>query len=247
MSSQATVQSIDDLKEFRASLAIYGEDTLGALGAVEAEVRRTVRWLEEERPVFWHEQIKRRREQVSLARAEVFRRNLQKRPGYTPPMSEQKEALRKAEASLQEAEKRLGLVRKWQPRLKQAVLEYHGAVQRLKDLAAADVPAAVNLLARLVDALEAYLQVAPPTLTGLDAALDSAARPPAPAQFISIATRVLDEDAAAAQARAESRAGPASPQAETEAGVAPEAAVPAGAIVDLVSGDAPDSADPPHC
>ena len=117
MSSQATVHSIDELKDFRVALALYGEDTLGALGAVEAEVRRTVRWLEEERPVFWHEQIKRRREQVSLARGEVFRRNLQKRPDYTPPMSEQKEALRKAEASLQDAEKRLALVRKWQPRI----------------------------------------------------------------------------------------------------------------------------------
>ena len=41
-------------------------------------------------------------------------------------MSEQKENLRKAEASLQDAEKRLAAVRKWQPLFKQAVLEYHG-------------------------------------------------------------------------------------------------------------------------
>ena len=72
-------------------------------------------------------------------------------------MSEQKEALRKAEASLQDAEKRLALVRKWQPAFKHAVLEYHASVQRLKDLAAGDVPSAVNLLTRIIDALEAYL------------------------------------------------------------------------------------------
>src|SRR4029077_20866496 len=136
----------DELKNFRVALALYGEDTLAALGAVEAEVRRTVRWLHEERPAYWQDQIKRRREQVSLARAEVFRRQLQKRPDYTPAMSEQKENLRRAEASLQEAEKRLVMVRKRQPALQQAVLEYHGSVQRLKDLAAADVPSAVNLL-----------------------------------------------------------------------------------------------------
>ena len=45
-------------------MALYGEDTLGALGAVEAEVRRTLRWVQEERPYYWQEQIKRRREQV---------------------------------------------------------------------------------------------------------------------------------------------------------------------------------------
>ena len=76
MSSQAAVHSIDELKNFRVALALYGEDTLGTLGAVEAEVRRTLRWLEEERPAYWHDQIKRRREQVAMARAEVFRRNL---------------------------------------------------------------------------------------------------------------------------------------------------------------------------
>src|SRR5262245_58266976 len=65
MSSQASVQSIGALEDFRVALALYGEDTLAALGAVEAEVRRTVRWLEQERPVYWQEQIKRRREQVA--------------------------------------------------------------------------------------------------------------------------------------------------------------------------------------
>ena len=63
-------------------------------------------------------------------------------------MSEPMEILRKAEASLQEAEKRLTMVRKWQPLFQQAVLEYHGSIQRIKELAAADVPRAVNLLSR---------------------------------------------------------------------------------------------------
>jgi hypothetical protein len=193
MSSQATVHSIDALKELRTALALYGDDTLGALGAVEAEVRRTLRWLHEERPYYWQEQIKRRREQVSLAKADLFRRQLQKRPDYTPPMSEQKENLRKAEASLQDAEKRLAMVRKWQPLFKQAVLEYHASIQRLKDLSAGDVPRAVNLLTRLVDALEAYVRVAPPSGLGLEPGQSSGG---APESFVSIATEILDADAA---------------------------------------------------
>ena len=124
-------------------------------------------------------------------------------------MSEQKENLRKAEASLQDAEKRLAAVRKWQPLFKQAVLEYHASIQRIKDLAAADVPRAVNLLTRMIDSLEAYLRVAPPS--GLDTA--RAARPPGTgttmaiptAQIDSIATTVLDEDEAAARDEAQAR------------------------------------------
>lgn len=226
MSSQAAVHSIEELKNFRVALALYGEDTLGTLGAVEAEVRRTLRWLEEERPAYWHDQIKRRREQVALARADVFRRNLQKKPDYNPAMSEQKDALRKAEASLQDAEKRLVMVRKWQPLLRHAVLEYHASVQRLKDIAAGDVPSGVNLMTRIIDALEAYLQVAPPLGPGVGSASPSG-QSAAPAELISIATTVFDETAAAHDAEAAARLeAEARARAEADAPVAVDTAGP---------------------
>lgn len=207
MSSQATVQSVDALKAFRGALALYGEDTLAALGAVESEVRRTVLWLEQNRPAYWHEQIKRRREEVSRAKAEVFRRKLQKRPDYTPAMSEQVENLRRAEASLQDAEKRLTLVRKWQPRFQHALLEYHGTVQRLKDLAATDIPNAALLLGRIVESIEAYLAVHPPSSTGPGGEPGSGRASP---EMEAIASRAIAEEIerleAAEQARAEERA-----------------------------------------
>jgi hypothetical protein len=198
MSSQAAVHSIEALKDFRVALALYGEDTLAALGAVDAEVRRTVHWLEQDRPAYWQEQIKRRREQVASARAEVFRRRLAQTAEHSPSMSEPMANLRRAEASLHDAERRLTLVRKWQPALQHAVLEYHASTRRITDQAAGDVPRAVNLLTRMIDALEAYLRVAPPTLLG-----PAPAATTAPAEFESIATTVLDEEPVAESPRAE--------------------------------------------
>jgi hypothetical protein len=192
MSSQAEVHSIDALKDFRVALALYGEDTLAALGAVEAEVRRTTLWLQQDRPYYWQEQIKRRREQVASARAELFRRQLQKTPEHSPSMIEQKENLRRAQASLDDAEKRLALTRKWQPAFQHAVLEYHGSIQRIKDLAAADVPRATTLLTRLIDALEAYLQLAPPSGASLSE-ITVAAAAKAPTEFETIAYKMMDE------------------------------------------------------
>jgi hypothetical protein len=244
MSSQASVHSIDELKNFRVALALYGEDTLGTLGAVEAEVRRTLRWLDEERPAYWQDQIKRRRERVAMARADVFRKNLQKRPDHTPAMSEQKEALRKAEASLQEAEKRLAMVRKWQPAFKHAVLEYHASVQRVKDLAAGDVTSAVNLMSRIIDALEAYLRVAPPSglgpggASGAASVSTSSGREPAPAPLVSIATTILDESAAAEAAVIEAKL-----QAEAEARAAALVPVAIDSLVP-VAGDLPTNEPP---
>ncbi len=204
MSSQAEVHSIDALKDFRTALALYSDDTLSALGAVEAEVRRTGQWLQQDRPYYWQEQIKRRREQVASAKAEVFRRRLQKTPENSSSLSEPMEILRRAEASLQDAEKRLLQVRKWQPLFHQAVLEYHGSIQRIKDLAASDVPRAVTALTRMIDALEAYLRVAPPSGLGREtspAQPQSQAMPTArtsPVEFDAIAIKVIDDEPAVA-------------------------------------------------
>lgn len=193
MSNQAEVHSIDALREFRTALALYGDDVLAALGAAEAEVRRTVRWLSQERPMYWQEQIKRRRERVASARADLFRLNLQKTPEHHPSLAEPKERLRHAEAALQDAEKRLMHVRKWQPALNQAVMEYHGSVQRLKDLAASDVPRAVALLARIVEALEAYLRVPPPPGGGTSTATEGGMARATP-ELEAVARDVIDRD-----------------------------------------------------
>lgn len=188
MSAHAAVHSLEALKEFRTALALYGEDTLAALGAIDAEVRRTTLWLQQDRPAFWQEQIKRRREQVAMARAEVFRRKLAKTADHSPAMSEQVEILRRAEASLADAERRLVLLRKWQAAFPRAVLEFQASTRRIKDLAAGDVPRAMGLLGRIIEAVEAYLSLTPPT----SAALGEAASTGPPLE--SIATAALDAD-----------------------------------------------------
>jgi len=193
MSSQAEVHSIDALREFRTALALYSEDSLAALGAADAEIRRTIQWLQQERPMYWQEQIKRRRERVASAKADLFRLKLQKTPEHHPSLAEPKERLRHAEASLQDAEKRLTAVRKWQPALNQAVLEYHGSVQRLKDLAATDVPRAVDLLGRIVEALESYLQVHPPAGGGIPATAEGGIARAIP-ELEVVALGVIDRD-----------------------------------------------------
>lgn len=166
MGEQAAVRSVDALRDFRAALATFAEEALAALGGVDMEVRRTVQWVQHDRRDYWLGQIKRRREQVAMARAEVFRRKLAKTDDHNPAMSEQKELLRKAEAGLREAEHRAGLVKKWEPALQQAVLEYRAAAMRISNLASGDVPRAIAVMARIVEALEAYLLEVPPSAEG---------------------------------------------------------------------------------
>jgi hypothetical protein len=88
-------------------------------------------------------------------------------------MIEQKENLRKAEESLRDAEKRILLVKKWEQAFPQVMLEYRASTRRIKDLASGDVPRASLVLGRMIDALESYLRVSPPTVSTAPAPLST--------------------------------------------------------------------------
>jgi hypothetical protein len=173
MGTQASVHSIDALKDLRTAMALFSEDLLAALGTVDMEIRRTVQWLQQDRPMYWQNQIKRRREQVAQARAELFRRKLSARPGSSIAFSEQKEILAKAEASLRDAEMRAGMVKMWGSALQLEILEYRATTRRITSLAGPDALGAVALLGRMVDTLESYLRVTAPSGLGGASPLES--------------------------------------------------------------------------
>jgi hypothetical protein len=175
MSTQASVHSVHALKDLRAHFALFAEDVQAALGSVDMEARRTVQWLQHDRRSYWQEQVKRRREAVSEAQADLFRRKLSQSDESAKVYTEQKENLRRAEAALRDAEQRLALIKKWEPKLQQAILEYRASSRRIADFARGDVPRALALLGRMIDALEAYLRVAPPSGAGPVAPLDAIA------------------------------------------------------------------------
>ena len=210
MSSQASVRSIDSLKDLRVALALYGEDTLGALGAVEAEVRRTLRWLQEERPFTGKSRSSGAASKCPWPAPRSSRKTFRKGPITTRRCPSRKRTCERPRLSLQDAEKRLAAVKKWQPLFKQAALEYHASIQRLKDLAAATCRGPSTCSRRMIDSLEAYLRVAPPS--GVDMPLSGpggtgAATMAIPAaQVDSVAAKVLDEDEAAAAREAKAQA-----------------------------------------
>jgi hypothetical protein len=162
-SSQANVRSIEPLMDLKAALAVYAEEATGALGASEMELRRVTRWLCDEQGLYWQGQIKKRRELVAMARAELSRKKLGRMHGHSTSHSEQQEAVEKAEKRLAEAEFRLQKVKKWIPVLQQASMEYHATTRRLQGLIGGDVPRSLALLERVMNAIESYLAVTAPS------------------------------------------------------------------------------------
>jgi hypothetical protein len=179
MSQSANVNSIDAIKDFRASYCRFAEDTKNALGAVDMEVRRALEWLLHDRPMYWQMEIKRSKEALSEAQAELFRRKLQARPGSEVRDTEQKEKVRKAKHRLEAAEAKLEIVKKWTPVFQHAVTEYQARSRPTADMLEGDVKLALSLLDRMATALDAYIATAPPSVGANEPIASAASGAPA--------------------------------------------------------------------
>ncbi len=162
--SQANVRSVDALKDFKNALINYAEEARNALSGVDMDVRRTRDWLERDQLAFWQMQVKKRNEQVSQARADLFRRQISQSGSDSVSDSDQKEALRLAIMRLRQAEEKLEKVRRWGPILQHAISEYNSASRPLGDRIAGDLVASLALLDRMVASLDAYMAIKAPTL-----------------------------------------------------------------------------------
>lgn len=158
------VYSIDAIKLFRERLATFGEDTRNALIAVDMETRRTVDFILREQPLYWTAQLKKRNEKLAQAKSELFRRKLAATTPGSLDDTDQKEAVRRAENQVREAELKLQTIKKWATPLQQAVEQYHGQARGLDEIVGTQLEVALAQLERMIAALEAYAGTSgPPT------------------------------------------------------------------------------------
>ncbi len=217
MSQSANVRSVDAIRDFRVALTNFSEEARTALSSAEMEVRRTHDWLNRDQLTYWQAQIKRRNEQLSMARTELHRRRLSQQGSDAISDAEQKEAVRNAQRRLEEAEQKVALVKRWIPVLEHAIAEYHATSQPLGDRLTGSLVNSLTLLDRIVASLDHYLAAAPPAAPSFPAESDQA---PASSPAVS-------ERGSAAQPEGEAEVKVESepePEAEAEAVSVPERA-----------------------
>jgi hypothetical protein len=186
MNRSANVRSLQAIRDFKVAMANFGDDGRNALSSVEMEIRRTRDWLQREQYSYWQTQVKRRTEEVSIARTELHRRRISQQGSDSVSDTEQKENLRLAQRRLDEAERKVALIKKWIPVLDNAIAEYHSAAQPLGDRLTGTFVSSIALLERMVVSIESYLTLAapeaPPDPGNLSTAAGSAKGKPAPAK-----------------------------------------------------------------
>jgi DNA repair exonuclease SbcCD ATPase subunit len=166
MSQSARVTSIETVQRFRNALCEFGKDVLDTLCAADMQLRRTSDWLIQISR-FWQREIRVRQEELTRAKIELTSRKYACRDGKGPGYTDQEKAFRKAQARLAEAESKLANCRRWKPLLEHAIREYQGPARQLSGAADADMQQILALLDQKLEALDAYLALAPPPTSDL--------------------------------------------------------------------------------
>ncbi len=175
MHPPARVTSLDLLRDFHAALATFKADGQDALTAVAIDIRRAFDWLAE-RKQFWTRAVRDCQDEVTEAKAALFRKQVLHPGDRQPDCTQEIKALKKAQARLAHAEEQVERCRRWEPALRRAAEEYEGPARQLAGLLEADLPKALGLLERLVVALEEYVALAPRPVSSLPSPLGGEGR-----------------------------------------------------------------------
>lgn len=157
MSNQANVKSFDAIQQVRAVLLQFAKLSEEGLTECDLEMRRFVDWLEHDRPGFWKEQVRLAHDGVHQAKQDL-QRCLMFPVGVNerPSCSEERAALKKAQAKLAYCEQKQERLRHWVREVRHELHTYEGRTTRLREVIESDTPKAVTALSRILASLEKY-------------------------------------------------------------------------------------------
>jgi hypothetical protein len=160
MAENANVASIGALRDFAAALAVFQEQVEIALAAADMEVQRAHVWIDEQLR-YWERARRDREDDASQAKLALQKKKIFKMWDKPPDCTEEEEALDVAEGRLEEAYDRVTNCKRWRIQYARAIEEYESPVRRLQGFVEADLERGKALLARMSDALDAYVEFAP--------------------------------------------------------------------------------------
>ncbi|SRR5712691_11790706 len=161
MAQRAQVTSVEALEDFRATLIVYLSKARPTLEEVSADVLRTRLWLENEQRTHWEIEVRRRHKELERAQQELFSARLSNLRKET---AAEVMAVHRARRSLDEAQTKLLTLKRWLREFDAASQPLVKQMEKLHTVLANDMVKAVAYLGQAVNTLDAYANVAPPSL-----------------------------------------------------------------------------------
>lgn len=165
-SQSANVHSVELVKEVRAALILFLERANNAMGELRQKVDRAVAWLELDRPNYWREQERRAYDLLASTRVAFETCRLRTVAGRRSDCIEEKKAFERAKRRMEYVREKQEIVRKWLVQAGREANEYRARTSTFQRTLENDVPSMIAQLARMIDAIEAYLEGK--SITGTD-------------------------------------------------------------------------------
>lgn len=166
--SQANVRSIDALGRLRVAMVQCLDDLKVALSEAETEVSKAESWVTGDRIPHWRRRQQQLAEEVNSARSALFRKEtVTSSKDSKPSVVDEKKALARAKAMLDDAGERARRSRAWSVEMPREQAIFKRGISPLAAMIDRDLPAAIHALGRMIEALQAYHRGPLPDLKAL--------------------------------------------------------------------------------
>ena len=160
----ARVTSLDALRNFKAALQLFAEDSTIALSEASSDAQRGVWYVANDCKAHWTRELKKRNEKLQQAKAELFKKQLESNDTRTSAVVERKN-VQKWEAAVAQAEQKLQRIKHWSNALERDFMLFKAGVQGMSNIVASDIPSATARIERMIKSLEEYIHLAAPSGT----------------------------------------------------------------------------------
>lgn len=158
MTERANVTSVEAIDLFRAGLIQYVAKTKPVLEDAIDDVFRTRQWLQQDRRIYWENQLKRRRKALEEAEQAVFSARIASLREVT---TAENAAVLRCKRAVSEAEDKLRLIKRWTMDFDSRVEPLVKQLEQVRTLLGNAAPKAVAHLANLIKVLDAYTNAQP--------------------------------------------------------------------------------------
>lgn len=163
MAGEVNITDLEALEEFRRALIRFREEIGVALAEADSEVKSIFIWLERDRMLHWRRAIPKFEEQLTSARAALFRKEMQTfGTGERPSTIDEKKMVERCKQRVEGARERLEATKKWMVNLERKVSQFKGSMAPIAVLYDRELPDAILRIRNMTLAIEAYL--ATPTM-----------------------------------------------------------------------------------
>jgi hypothetical protein len=158
MAERAHVTSSEAIEFFRSSLVTYLTKMRPLLEDACDEALRTREWLENDRRLYWENELRRRTRVLEEARAALFSAKMS---NLRDARATEQLAAERAKRAVVQAEEKLKVIKRWTMEFEQRSQVLVKDLEHVRSLMANEMPKAVAHLVQILRRIDAYARVAP--------------------------------------------------------------------------------------